>query len=79
MPKFLLKRWHGYPQIALCVISVLLVIIIMSYQWVLGAVSFVVLGAIFYLMMRAENSFQEDLGNYISTLSHRIKRSEKKH
>ncbi|MDM5201568.1 DHH family phosphoesterase [Fictibacillus enclensis] len=74
MPKFLLKRWHGYPQIALCVISVLLVIIIMSYQWVLGAVSFVVLGAIFYLMMRAENSFQEDLGNYISTLSHRIKK-----
>ncbi|KSU81693.1 c-di-AMP phosphodiesterase, consists of a GGDEF-like and DHH domains [Fictibacillus enclensis] len=74
MPKFLLKRWHGYPQIALCVISVLLVIIIMSYQWVLGAVSFVVLGAIFYLMMRAENSFQEDLGDYISTLSHRIKK-----
>ncbi|MDM5340971.1 DHH family phosphoesterase [Fictibacillus enclensis] len=74
MPKFLLKRWHGYPQIALCVISVLLVIIIMSYQWILGAVSFVVLGAIFYLMMRAENSFQEDLGDYISTLSHRIKK-----
>ncbi|MDN4071444.1 MULTISPECIES: DHH family phosphoesterase [Fictibacillus] len=74
MPKFLLKRWHGYPVIALFVISVLFVSIITYYQWVIGAVGFLLLGLLFYFVMRAETSFQEDLGDYISTLSHRIKK-----
>ncbi|MCQ6265049.1 DHH family phosphoesterase [Fictibacillus sp. WQ 8-8] len=74
MPKFLLKRWHGYPVIALFVISVLFVSIITYYQWIIGAVGFLLLGLLFYFVMRAENSFQEELGDYISTLSHRIKK-----
>ncbi|MCM3731984.1 DHH family phosphoesterase [Fictibacillus nanhaiensis] len=74
MPKFLLKRWHGYPVIALFVTSVVLVSIITYFQWMIGMAGFVLLGGLFYYAMRAEASFQEELGDYISTLSHRLKK-----
>lgn len=74
MPKFLLKRWHGYPVIALFVTSVVLVSIITYFQWMIGMACFVLLGGLFYYAMRAEASFQEELGDYISTLSHRLKK-----
>ncbi|MCM3720135.1 DHH family phosphoesterase [Fictibacillus phosphorivorans] len=74
MPKFLLKRWHGYPVIALFVTSVVLVSIITYFQWMIGMAGFVVLGGLFYYAMRAEAVFQEELGDYISTLSHRLKK-----
>ncbi|MGC4378785.1 DHH family phosphoesterase [Fictibacillus sp. Mic-4] len=74
MPKFLLKRWHGYPVIALFILSFLFVSIITYFQWTLGVIGFLILGALFYFVMRAETVFQEDLGDYISTLSHRIKK-----
>ncbi|MFE1242520.1 DHH family phosphoesterase [Fictibacillus sp. NPDC058756] len=74
MPKFLLKRWHGYPVIALFVTSVVLVSIITYFQWMIGMAGFVLLGGLFYYAMKAEASFQEELGDYISTLSHRLKK-----
>jgi cyclic-di-AMP phosphodiesterase len=74
MPKFLLKRWHGYPVIALFVTSVVLVSIITYFQWMIGMAGFLLLGGLFYYAMRAEASFQEELGDYISTLSHRLKK-----
>ncbi|MDM5314492.1 DHH family phosphoesterase [Fictibacillus sp. b24] len=74
MPKFLLKRWHGYPVIALFVTSVVLVSIITYFHWMIGMAGFVLLGGLFYYAMKAEASFQEELGDYISTLSHRLKK-----
>ncbi|MFC7370787.1 DHH family phosphoesterase [Fictibacillus iocasae] len=74
MPKFLLKRWHGYPVIALFVLSVLLVSILTYFHWAIGLAGFAALGILFYYNMRAETAFQDELGDYISTLSYRIKK-----
>ncbi|EIT86106.1 hypothetical protein A374_07291 [Fictibacillus macauensis ZFHKF-1] len=74
MPKFLLKRWHGYPVIALFALAVVFAGVLTYYQWVIGLACFLLLAIVLYLIMKGESSFQDDLGEYISTLSHRIKK-----
>jgi c-di-AMP phosphodiesterase-like protein len=74
MPKFFVKRWHGYHIIALLTITTIFVGMITYYNWITGLICFGVLGAVIYLVWHQENSFKEDIEDYISTLSHRVKK-----
>ncbi|MCA0993162.1 hypothetical protein GLW07_04455 [Bacillus hwajinpoensis] len=74
MPKFLTKRWHGYHVVALFVISILFIGIITYYNWILGIGSVIVMTLLVYTAIRAESLFQAALRDYVSTLSHRVKK-----
>ncbi|MBU9722318.1 MULTISPECIES: DHH family phosphoesterase [Bacillaceae] len=75
MPNFLLKRWHGYHVIALFVISIIFSGIVTIYQWQLGLVGFLILGVVLYLMNRAKTQFEDELSEYISTLTYRVNKA----
>lgn len=78
MPKFLMKRWHGYHVIILFVIAALFIGILTFYDWLLGTIGFVSLGAVIILVIRARIQFERDLAEYISTLTYRINKAGEK-
>lgn len=75
MPKFLLKRWHGYHMMWTLGLVLLLTLVAFVFHWVIGLVALLMAGAVAVLTYRAEQSFRKDLQHYISTLSHRVKRA----
>ncbi|SDN96756.1 DHH family phosphoesterase [Alkalicoccus daliensis] len=78
MPKFLMRRWHGYHVIILFVIAALLTGILTYFEWRLGTAGFVLLGAVAILVIRARIQFEKDLAEYISTLTYRINKAGEK-
>ncbi|SES22530.1 DHH family phosphoesterase [Salipaludibacillus aurantiacus] len=75
MPKYLLKKWHGYHVIALFSIAVLFNGILTYYQWQLGVLGFACLGGVLFLMIRARIQFEKELSEYISTLTYRVNKA----
>jgi c-di-AMP phosphodiesterase-like protein len=72
MPKFLMKRWHGYHIITLFVAALLFVSMLTWYQWQLGLIGFLTLGVLAFFAIQARISFERDLEEYILTLSYRV-------
>ncbi|MFC0471577.1 DHH family phosphoesterase [Halalkalibacter kiskunsagensis] len=72
MPKFLMKRWHGYHVITLFVVALLLVGIVTWYQWQIGLIGFFTLGVLAFYSIQARIYFERDLEEYILTLSYRV-------
>ncbi|WP_078578670.1 DHH family phosphoesterase [Salipaludibacillus agaradhaerens] len=75
MPKFLLRRWHGYHVMTLFSLLVLFIGIVMYYQWHLGLLGVVCASIVIFLMMRARQQFEKELGEYVSTLSYRVNKA----
>ncbi|GAE26220.1 phosphoesterase [Halalkalibacter wakoensis JCM 9140] len=75
MPKFLLKRWHGYHVITLFVTAFLFISVLTWYQWQIGVVGFLILGAIAIYAVQARIYFERDLEEYILTLSYRVSKA----
>lgn len=75
MPKFLLKRWHGYHLIALYSVAILMNIIATLYNWKIGLLGFIILGVVVLYSIQAKRSFEKDFETYISTLSHRVNKA----
>lgn len=75
MPKFLLKRWHGYHVMALYVVAAIFIGILTSYRWEIGIVGFFMMGILLIYTFQASKSFEKDLEDYISTLSYRINKA----
>jgi len=73
MHKYLVNRWHGYHMWLSLIVLVILDIGLLVYEWVIGAVGFVLTGVVAYYTIRAERAFREDLHEYIMTMSHRVK------
>jgi cyclic-di-AMP phosphodiesterase len=78
MPKFLMKRWHGYHVILLFAISVLFIGILTYYDWRPGIAGFILLAAALILVIRARIHFERDLADYISTLTYRVNKAGEK-
>ncbi|WP_349408992.1 DHH family phosphoesterase [Pseudalkalibacillus sp. SCS-8] len=74
MPKFFDKRWQELHIILLLVILAIFIGIITYYNWIFGLVAFVVLGVTIYYALIKELEFRTKLEDYISTLSHRVKK-----
>jgi c-di-AMP phosphodiesterase-like protein len=74
MPNFYRKRIFRYPIYILIGLTAFLIGIIGFFQWVLGIVGFLLLGIILFFLLRSEALFRKDMDQYISTLSHRVKK-----
>ncbi|SFE63195.1 DHH family phosphoesterase [Alteribacillus iranensis] len=75
MPRFLLRRWHGYHVIALFVLSIIFIGILSLYQWQAGALGFLLLLSIAVYTLFAKKSFDRDFEKYIRTLTHRVNKA----
>ncbi|KAA0546038.1 DHH family phosphoesterase [Bacillus sp. BGMRC 2118] len=74
MPNFYRKPIFRYPVYTLVGVTAFLIGIIGYFQWIFGVIGFVVLGIILYFLLRAEILMRRELEQYVSTLSHRVKK-----
>lgn len=75
MPKFLAKRWFGSHIILALVFCLLAAGLLAVYvNWLFALLGLVVVASSGYLALHNQRLFREDVENYISTLSHRIKK-----
>jgi cyclic-di-AMP phosphodiesterase len=75
MPKFLLKRWHGLHMIWTFVLLIVLSAVLFVYQWIVGVAGFIITGILAYYTLLAEQAFRDELNQYISTISYRVKKA----
>lgn len=74
MPNQLKHRSYGYVIIALFLSLLAAVACLFVYEWVLGVIGFIIFVILLLLTVRAVKTFQNDLEQYVSTLSHRVKK-----
>jgi cyclic-di-AMP phosphodiesterase len=74
MPNFYRKRIFRYPIYALVGLTAFLIGLIGFFQWIIGLIGFLGLGVILYFILKAESLFRLEMEQYISTLSHRVKK-----
>ena len=79
MPSFYRKPVIKYPIFALIVLAVITVLLNLYFNWIIGAVGLLVLAGVLYFLKWADTQVQKEIDSYISTLSYRVKRLEKKH
>lgn len=75
MYKFLLNRWHGLHILWGFILLLVLTITLFLYEWILGVSALLLSGVLMYYTWHAEKHFRRDLNNYITTLSHRVKKA----
>jgi c-di-AMP phosphodiesterase-like protein len=75
MPKFLMRRWHGYHVIALFAVATVFIGILTYYQWMFGVFGLIVLGTLSLYTFQAKVSFEKGLEEYISTLTYRVNKA----
>ncbi|MFD1138997.1 DHH family phosphoesterase [Paenibacillus urinalis] len=76
MPKFLLKRWHGYQTVWAFALLLILDAFLVAYNWPLGLVCFVLIAVLGFIMVKKEFVFRRELVDYMGSLNLRIKRVE---
>lgn len=74
MPAFIEKRSIRYPFYGLIGITVVLLIVLAYYNWVLSLVGLFLIIPPLYYMIVIESSQRKEMEEYISTLSYRVKR-----
>ena len=75
MPKFLLKRWHGYHVVVILVFCVTLIALLSLEHWLYGLLGLSVLIFLAYYLLYAEKSFKREFTQYVETLSYRVKKT----
>ncbi|OAT71812.1 DHH family phosphoesterase [Parageobacillus thermoglucosidasius] len=74
MSYFYERKAHRYPLYAFIVLSAVFAAFLLYFQWVLGIVSFLLLGFVLYYVIKSQRSLYAELEQYISNLSYRIKK-----
>lgn len=74
MPDFQHKPGLGKHLWMIYTLSILLLLVIWYYQWILGLVMTLFLSVSFYLSVRTEQIKKNETEKYITTLSHRVKK-----
>lgn len=74
MPAFIEKRSIRYPFYGLIGITVVLLIVLGYYNWILSLVGLFLIIPPLYYMIVIESSQRKEMEEYISTLSYRVKR-----
>ena len=75
MPELFSKRRYGLAVIALLLFSVLLLGALTYYQWRLGLAGLILLVLLFLYVFRTQSVFEQDIENYIQTLTHRVNKA----
>lgn len=74
MPAFIEKRSIRYPFYGLIGITVVLLIVLAYYNWILSLVGLFLIIPPFYYMLVIDSRQRKEMEDYISTLSYRVKR-----
>jgi cyclic-di-AMP phosphodiesterase len=74
LPAFIEKRSIRYPFYGLIGITVVLLIVLANYNWILSLVGLLLIIPPLYYMIVIETSQRKEMEDYISTLSYRVKR-----
>jgi cyclic-di-AMP phosphodiesterase len=74
MPDFFNKRWHGSHVVALFILAIIFVAIIAFYNWIYSVIGLTLIILLFTFALKSEAYFREELGDYISTLSYRVRK-----
>ncbi|MDA3129330.1 DHH family phosphoesterase [Aliibacillus thermotolerans] len=75
MPELFSKRRYGLAVIALLLFSVLLLGALTYYQWRLGLAGLILLVLLSLYVFRTQSVFEQDIENYIQTLTHRVNKA----
>ncbi|GAA0334734.1 cyclic-di-AMP phosphodiesterase GdpP [Bacillus carboniphilus] len=74
MPSHLTKGLFKPPLYGIIVLTIALLGILAYYQWIVALIGFVVFGVLFFFLLQREDTRQREVEDYISTLSHRVKK-----
>ncbi|MDY0394702.1 DHH family phosphoesterase [Virgibacillus halophilus] len=74
MPDFQNRPGLGKHLWTIYALSIMLLLVIWYYQWILGLVMTLLLSVSFYLSVRTEQIKKNETERYITTLSHRVKK-----
>lgn len=74
MPSYFEKRLVRYPLYGLIVAVTGLLGIIVFYNWWIALIGLILFGALFYYIFYLENQIHQEMEQYISTLSYRVKK-----
>ncbi|MDR4934876.1 DHH family phosphoesterase [Rossellomorea marisflavi] len=74
MPSYFNKRMIRYPLYGLAALTLLFLVAIVFYNWILALAGLVVFGLVFFLAFYFEGRSHDETEEYISTLSYRVKR-----
>ncbi|NEU32637.1 DHH family phosphoesterase [bacterium LRH843] len=72
MPRFLMKRWHGYRLNILFVVMALFIGILTWYEWIIGTIGFLIVGVLVVSFLKAKAAFARDLEEYVTNLRARV-------
>ncbi|EZH66147.1 hypothetical protein DH09_09405 [Bacillaceae bacterium JMAK1] len=75
MPEITKQHWYLYPMIFMFIVTTASVTVLLFYNWMLAVVGFVTLIVIGVVFFYARTNFQQELSQYITTLSHRVNRA----
>ncbi|MGX1262227.1 c-di-AMP phosphodiesterase-like protein [Rossellomorea marisflavi] len=74
MPSYFNKRMIRYPLYGLAALTLLFLVAIVFYNWILALAGLLVYGLVFFLAFYFEGRSHDETEEYISTLSYRVKR-----
>lgn len=74
MPSFYEKSFFRYPLYALIGLTVIAIMVIFYYQWMIGVAGTFILAVVLFLLKLSEKKLKIEMESYISTLSYRLKR-----
>ncbi|HEX7066025.1 MAG TPA: DHH family phosphoesterase [Bacillales bacterium] len=74
MPNRLKHHLYEYSIAGVFLTALICTVFLLFYQWVVGVIGLAVVGVLFYIALRARFAFRRELKDYVSTLSHRVKK-----
>ncbi|MEG7336054.1 cyclic-di-AMP phosphodiesterase GdpP [Bacillus subtilis] len=74
MPSFYEKPLFRYPIYAMIALSIMAILISFYFNWILGTVEVLLLAVILFFIKRADSLIRQEIDDYISTLSYRLKK-----
>ncbi|MGI6127522.1 MAG: DHH family phosphoesterase [Planifilum sp.] len=73
MPDFIMQRWHGKHMVWAMCFHLVLIAVLASFDWLLGAGGLAIFFLLSFYLFRAERAFRKDFIQYVMTLTDRIK------
>jgi cyclic-di-AMP phosphodiesterase len=74
MSNFYKKQAYRYPIYALIGLSLIFIVIVSYFQWIIGLACLLLLGFVIYYWLKSQQALDKEMEEYISTLSYRVKK-----
>lgn len=74
MPSYLTQRKLRYPVYGICVIAAITLLFLLPKYWWVAVIAALAIGVLVYLIFKIEKQIVQSTEEYITTLSHRVKK-----